>query len=99
MISLDDFIEALRRERQYQSNRWGDGTDESLDFADAQMNDIADWVLYINRYSTSAIGPGFVHQDPTIQQLEAFKNSMTKVAAIAYAACRWVDGVIAEEGF
>lgn len=89
-MMFEEFTEEMRKERQYQSNKWASGTEDSLDDVDSR-NTLSDWVLYIAKFATHAFHGGFDQQNPPITMLATFKRSMVKVATLAYSAYRWAD--------
>jgi hypothetical protein len=81
MSTLDTFLENVRFERSYQDSKWGTAFDDK--------NTTNDWVTYINAYATKAANVG---KDLDV---EVFRTSMIKVAALAAAA---YEAVVRNDG-
>lgn len=77
-----DIYAALRQERDYQAQKWGNTTDD-------EMNEPNDFVAYISRYSTRWQDGSFAPY--STKTVDEFRTSMLKTAAIAIAAIESVD--------
>jgi hypothetical protein len=84
---LKPLLDEVRAEREYQTKKWGN-------FADDSINLPHHWSSYIGRYSTNWMnGTWAPHTKETV---DAFRKSMIKTAAIALAAVESVDRQRAE---
>lgn len=77
-----DIYGSIRQEREYQVGKWGNDADDNL-------NTPNDFVSYINAFSTKWFPGGFAPY--TTETVDAFRESMVKVAALAVAAIESVD--------
>lgn len=88
-MTLLMFLEEIRKERNMQAEKWGDGTWESLDAIDDDKNGPLEFTAYIAHHATRWFPGGFPPYSN--EALHTFRNQMIKVAALAYAAVAWVD--------
>lgn len=72
----------IRKEREYQDNKWGHEADDTL-------NTPWMWAAYIARYSTNWMKGTFLPIGTEVT--DAFRASMIKVAALAIAAIESLD--------
>lgn len=89
MNTRDAIFSAINDEREYQTRKWGNEADDT-------MNEPNDFVSYINAYSTLWFPGGFVPYSP--DTVDAFRTSMIKTAAIAVAAVESLDRQREEAG-
>jgi hypothetical protein len=73
--SFDNIVAAVRAEREYQNQRWGEEFDNK--------NTPNDWLAFIGAY----IGRAFTFPFDAI----AFKKGLVKVAAVCFAAIEACD--------
>lgn len=88
-ITIDEFTDMIKSERKHQADRWGDGTEESLDKTDDRENSPMEFVGYIVQYSTKWFTGGF--KPWNVATLRQFQVCMIKVATLAYSAMIWAD--------
>src|SRR4051812_40857828 len=72
-----DIFAVLKQERRYQTAKWGNDTDDT-------MNSPTDFVSYISRYSTGWMSGEFAPY--STKTVDEFRISMLKTAALAIAA-------------
>lgn len=72
----------IKNEREYQTHKWGNNVDDTL-------NTPWMWSAYIAQYATKWMAGGFLPL-PSMN-VDVFRNSMIKVAAIAIAAVESID--------
>lgn len=72
---MDNILNEIRKEREYQQGRWGDKFDSK--------NTANDWVAYIAKYVGQAVT---LPWDAT-----RFRQQLIKVAILCVAAIEWVD--------
>ncbi len=77
-----NIYDAIRQEREYQVNKWGNEADDTL-------NTPNDWVSYIARFATGRLPEGFTPYDT--KTVDEFRTSMIKVATLAVAAVESID--------
>lgn len=94
MTTLESFMEEVRAERDHQADKWGDGSEASLDATDDKMNSAESFTAFIAHHSSRWFPGGFPPHGALT--LAAFRSQMVKVAALAYAAARWADRRMAE---
>lgn len=82
---MDQALELIRKEREYQVAKWG--TD-----ADDKINRPMDFVGYISHHSSRWFNGGFAPYDR--ETLQAFVIQMVKVAALAIAAIEATNKVL-----
>ena len=82
MSNRNQILEAIEAERDYQDGRWGTETDDTV-------NRPNDYIGYISHYATKWFSGGFPPYTP--QNVDEFRESMIKVAAIAVAAVESLD--------
>lgn len=79
---MENIFEEIRKEREYQTSRWGTEADD-------QLNTPADWVLYINNYASKWMDGTFrPYKRATLLK---FRESMVKSATLAVAAIESID--------
>ena len=79
----------IENEREYQQGRWGNETDDTL-------NEPFYWASYISKYSTNFM-KGLFPPFPT-DNVDLFRESMIKVAALSIAAIESLDRQREENG-
>jgi hypothetical protein len=84
-----DIFAALKQEREYQTAKWGNEADDT-------MNTPNDFVAYISNYSTRWFNGGFTPYDT--KTVDEFRISMLKTAALAIAAIESIDRQREEAG-
>lgn len=77
-----DIFAALKQEREYQTAKWGNEADDT-------MNTPNDFVSYISNYSTRWFNGGFAPYNT--KTVDEFRISMLKTAALAIAAVESID--------
>lgn len=85
---MDNILNSIRKERQYQLSKWGNT-------ADLEINRPMDFVGYIAHHSTRWFNGGFAPYSK--ETLELYKNEMIKVAALAVAAIESTDAILKGE--
>jgi hypothetical protein len=78
----EEIYTAIEQERAYQTERWGTHVDDAV-------NKPNDWVGYISHYSTKWFDGSFSPYNSAT--VNAFRQSMIKVAALAVAAIESLD--------
>lgn len=86
-ITAPQFFEIIHAERTYQAQRWGDGSEASLDRTDLEKNDPFAFASYIALHSSRWHPGGFPPYNG--DTLAKFRVQMQKVGALCYAAWRW----------
>lgn len=89
MTDLEAFMNEVALEREYQAERWGDGTDASLDAIDDEKNSAESFMAFIAHHATRWFPGGFPPHGALA--LADFRKQMVKVAALAFAAARWAE--------
>jgi hypothetical protein len=84
-----DIFSVLKKEREYQTAKWGNEADDT-------MNTPNDFVSYISNYSTRWFKGGFAPYDT--KTVDEFRISMLKTAALAIAAVESIDRQREEAG-
>ena len=80
---IDDILEEIRSEKEYQKLRWGNELDDN-------HNSPFHWATYISQYATKWMyGNGL----PTFNKdgTDAFRTCMVKVATLAISAIESID--------
>lgn len=85
MATLQHVLNEVGSKRAYQQEKWGDEADD-------RKNDPMAFVGYIAHYGTRWFAGGF--KPYSRDTLEAFRQSMVDVAAIAVAAIQWADRLL-----
>ena len=87
-MSIDDILEHIKEERNYQVMKWGNEADDTL-------NTPYSWLTWINIFGTKwACGQ---HQF-TSEMTDDFRQRMIQVAALAVAAVESIDRQREENG-
>ena len=87
-MNREAIFKEIDEERNYQTERWGDGTDD-------MVNTPWKWATYIGLYSTRWMDGSFRLRDNTV---DAFRKCMIKTAAICVAAVESLDRQRAANG-
>jgi hypothetical protein len=72
---LEQALNDIREERNYQQERWGDAFDEK--------NTPNDWIAYITAYAGKAVTMPW--------NAETFRKMLVEVACLCCAAIEWCD--------
>lgn len=72
---MENILQEIRKEREYQNNEWGDGFDSK--------NTPNDWLAYIVGYTGKALTPHW--------NSKVFRTSLIKVATLCVAAIECCD--------
>ena len=77
---MNDILQEIKEEREYQDKRWGGVKHDD-------QHKPNDWIAFITGYAGRAYDCCMEHPG----DLDDFRESMIKVAALAVAAVEWVD--------
>lgn len=86
---MDKIFDEIRKERDYQTEKWGNTADDTL-------NTPNDFIAYIAHYSTRWFAGGFAPYNSS--DVGRFRTMMVKVAALAVAAIESLDRQRAANG-
>lgn len=79
---MENILNEIRKEREYQKERWGNETDDTL-------NTPWMWASYIAQYATKWMAGTFAPLSS--DTVNTFRKCMVKVATLAIAAIESID--------